>query len=125
MPLNVRAVEISNSSVRLRWMRPLRPNGLVLGYRLYHMRNNNFTDVVTVKKGGGAKVVEHLLEGLGKNGKNKHVFICFKSSLALVKSDKTGIEFLNYSQIDGAEEDRTEPGTALHNTRLLHEYLKF
>ena len=66
MPLNVRAVEITNSSVRLRWSRPLRPNGRVLGYRLYHMRNNNFTDVVTVKRSGAAKVVEHLLEGLGE-----------------------------------------------------------
>ena len=33
VPLNVRAVWVGNDSVRLRWTRPLRPNGVIVGYR--------------------------------------------------------------------------------------------
>ncbi len=72
MPLNVRAVWVGNDSVRLRWTRPLRPNGAVLGYRLYFMANDNFTDVVTVRVADtGAtqrrRSLEHTIDGLGED----------------------------------------------------------
>ena len=41
------------------------PNGVVKGYRLYHMRHN-FTDVVTVRQTGSN--VEYELHDLGEEG---------------------------------------------------------
>ena len=64
MPLKVRVSEIGNSSVLLAWNRPAEPKGEIVGYRLYYMKNNNFTDVVTVRETGAT--VQHVIENLGK-----------------------------------------------------------
>jgi hypothetical protein len=63
MPLNLRALYVTNTSVSLGWSRPARPNGVVKGYRLYYMKNN-FTDVVTVRQNG--LTVEYELHDLGE-----------------------------------------------------------
>ena len=64
MPLEVRASDLSNTSVRLTWRAPDRPKGDLLGYRLYFMRNNNFTDVVTVRETG--QRLQYILHDLSK-----------------------------------------------------------
>nr|XP_040579012.1 tyrosine-protein phosphatase 99A-like [Lepeophtheirus salmonis] len=61
MPVEVKALEILNSSITLEWSRPLRPNGIIQGYRLYYMRKN-FTDVKTVRQVG--PIIRYFLSGL-------------------------------------------------------------
>jgi hypothetical protein len=63
MPLKVRVSEISNSSVMLSWSKPAEPKGEIQGYRLYYMKNNNFTDVVTVRE--TADSIQHVIQNLG------------------------------------------------------------
>ena len=67
MPLNLRALSVSNSTIALGWSRPAMPNGVVKGYRLYFMRHN-FTDVVTVRQTGSN--VEYELHDLGEDVRN-------------------------------------------------------
>ncbi|TRY70690.1 hypothetical protein TCAL_12939 [Tigriopus californicus] len=62
MPEGVRALNITNTTVTLQWKSPESPNGIILGYRLYFMRNNNFTDVVTVRR--TEPRMEHVLADL-------------------------------------------------------------
>jgi len=93
MPLNLRAVRLSNDSALLSWTRPLRPAGVVLGYRLYFMRGDNFTDVVTVRvgaasEGPASRIAQYEVRGLGEsahhsynNGLSPHLFRSTKSSL--------------------------------------------
>ena len=69
MPLKVRVSEIGNTSVILQWSEPAEPKGEIQGYRLYYMKNNNFTDVVTVRETG--KSVQHIIEKLGEEMKCK------------------------------------------------------
>ena len=64
MPLKVRVSDIGNTSVLLTWGRPAEPKGESQGYRLYYMKNNNFTDVITVRETG--KTVQHVIENLGE-----------------------------------------------------------
>ena len=68
MPLNLRALSVSNSTIALGWSRPAMPNGVVKGYRLYFMRHN-FTDVVTVRQTGSN--VEYELHDLGEEGRKE------------------------------------------------------
>ncbi|CAB4058545.1 PTPRG [Lepeophtheirus salmonis] len=56
MPVEVKALEILNSSITLEWSRPLRPNGIIQGYRLYYMRKN-FTDVKNCSTSGAHHTV--------------------------------------------------------------------
>ncbi len=69
MPVGVRVTEITNDSIRLAWSRPLTPNGRILGYRLYFMKNDNFTDVVTVRLDDGrdesGRNLDYTLRNLG------------------------------------------------------------
>ena len=69
MPLNVRASDVTNSSVRLTWARPSSPRGVLQGYRLYYMKDNNFTDVVTVRETG--KRMSYVVHDLGKQRSKK------------------------------------------------------
>lgn len=64
MPQGVRALNITNTTVTLQWKSPESPNGIILGYRVYFMRNNNFTDVVTVRRTESR--MEHVLSDLRK-----------------------------------------------------------
>ena len=70
MPVGVRVTHITNSSIRLNWNPPLSPNGKLLGYRLYFMKNDNFTDVVTVRMGG--EKLDYTLKALGKKNGALH-----------------------------------------------------
>ncbi len=63
MPLGVRALSVTNTSIALGWSRPARPNGVIKGYRLYYMKDN-FTDVVTVRQTGTN--IQYELFDLGK-----------------------------------------------------------
>lgn len=47
-PVNVTIVEISDTKLRLSWFQPERPNGVIVGYRLYYM-HKNYTDVRTLR----------------------------------------------------------------------------
>ena len=64
MPVNVSMREVTNSSVRVIWHVPERPNGAIQGYRMYFM-HQNFTDVRTVK--GPKQKMEYILTGLSKH----------------------------------------------------------
>ncbi len=48
MPVNVSMREVTNTTVRVTWHRPKKPNGIIQGYRMYFMQQN-FTDVETVR----------------------------------------------------------------------------
>jgi len=54
---------VTNDSVLVRWRRPLRPNGVVQGYRLYYM-HGNYTDVKTVRE--PTEAMQYTLDGLGE-----------------------------------------------------------
>jgi receptor-type tyrosine-protein phosphatase gamma len=62
MPVNVSMREVTNTSVKVLWHRPVQPNGIIQGYRMYFM-HQNFTDVRTVRE--PSEKMEFLLEGLG------------------------------------------------------------
>ena len=55
--------EVTNTSMRVLWQRPMHPNGIIQGYRLYFM-HQNFTDVRTVRN--PKEQMEYLLENLSK-----------------------------------------------------------
>ena len=73
VPLKVRALAITNTSVTLQWHRPDRPNGIILGYRIYFMRNNNFTDVVTIRR--TEPIMTHVIQDLGKLAKMSYLTV--------------------------------------------------
>ena len=63
MPVNVSIREVTNTSVRVLWHRPEKPNGVIQGYRMYFM-HQNFTDVRTVRD--PQQKMDYHLTGLSK-----------------------------------------------------------
>ena len=93
MPRNVRANYISNTTVQLGWERPINPRGVVLGYRVYFMKHNNFTDVVTVKMSGRRN--QYTIVGLG----SKTFFFSLSKSRALLTPSESAAAALLYTSL--------------------------
>ncbi|XP_049782864.1 tyrosine-protein phosphatase 99A-like isoform X1 [Schistocerca cancellata] len=62
-PRNVTVLRVSSNSLKLSWLQPEKPNGLITGYRVYYM-HANYTEVQSMRNVSSNKKVEFELTNL-------------------------------------------------------------